>query len=112
MVLNLTRYNETIIYKAISRLENFNPSDFNQGLMELGALICTSNHQNVLSVHFSKIAKLTKVVTQQIIQKKAKRIIPHFNVVTAIIWRGDTFYIQKGVRIKMLGGLWNFQVAK
>ena len=51
-------------------MENVNPSDFNQGLMELGALICTSDSQNVLSVRFPKIVKLIKAVTQQIIQKK------------------------------------------
>ena len=111
---HLTRYNSAIIYKAISRtLKNVNPSDFNQGLMELGALICTPEFPKCFKCPLSKNCKAYQSANPtNYPQKKVKRAIPHFNVVTAIIWRGDTFYIQKRSEDKMLGGLWEFPGGK
>ena len=111
---HLTRYNETIIYKAISRtLKSVNPSDFNQGLMELGALICTSESPKCFKCPLSQNCKAYQSGNpMKYPRKKAKRIIPHFNVVAAIIWRGDSFYIQKRSKNKMLGGLWEFPGGK
>ena len=111
---HLTRYNSTIIKKAISRtLKNVNPSDFNQGLMELGALICTSEFPKCFKCPLSKNCKAHQSANPtNYPQKKVKRAIPHFNVVTAIIWRGNTFYIQKRSDDKMLGGLWEFPGGK
>ena len=111
---HLTRYNSAIINKAISRtLINVNPSDFNQGLMELGALICTSEFPKCFKCPLSKNCKAHQSANPtNYPQKKVKRAIPHFNVVTAIIWRGNTFYIQKRSDDKMLGGLWEFPGGK
>ena len=111
---HLTSYNGNIIYKAISiALNNVNPSDFNQGLMELGALICTPEYPKCFKCPLSENCKgYQSGNPTNYPQKKAKRVIPHFNVVTAIIWRGDTFYIQKRSEDKMLGGLWEFPGGK
>ena len=111
---HLTRYNTTIIYKAISKtLKNVNPSDFNQGLMELGALICTSESPKCFKCPISKNCSAYQSGNPtNYPKKKVKRAIPHFDVVTAIIWRGDTFYIQKRSEDKMLGGLWEFPGGK
>ena len=111
---HLTRYNSTIIYKALSiTLKNVNPSDFNQGLMELGALICTSEFPKCFKCPLSKNCKAYQSTNPtNYPQKKVKSSIPHFNVVAAIIWRGDTFYIQKRSDDKMLGGLWEFPGGK
>ena len=111
---HLTRYNINIIYKAILRtLKNFNPSDFNQGLMELGALICTPEFPKCFKCPLSKNCKAYQSANPtNYPKKKVKRSIPHFNVVSAIIWRGDTFYIQKRSDDKMLGGLWEFPGGK
>ena len=111
---HLTRHNGAIIYKAISStLKNVNPSEFNQGLMELGALVCTSESQKCFKCPVSKDCKAYQSGNPtNYPKKKVKRAIPHFNVVTAIIWRGDTFYIQKRSEDKMLGGLWEFPGGK
>ena len=94
---HLTNYNFTIIHKAISiTLKNVNPGDFNQGLMELGALICTSAFPKCFECPLSKNCKAYKSGSPiNYPKKKVKRAIPHFNVVTAIIWRGDTFIFKK-----------------
>tara|TARA_A100001011_G_scaffold387014_2_gene464051 strand:- start:1657 stop:2721 length:1065 start_codon:yes stop_codon:yes gene_type:complete len=111
---HLTRHNGTIIYKAISStLRNVNPSEFNQGLMELGALVCTSESPKCFKCPVSKDCKAYQSGNPtNYPKKKVKRALPHFNVVTAIIWRGDTFYIQKRSEEKMLGGLWEFPGGK
>ena len=111
---NFTRYNGAIIYKVISRiLKSVNPSDFNQSLMELGALICTSQFPQCFKCPLSKnCTAYQNGNPTNYPKKKVKRAIPHFNVVTAIIWRGDTFYIQKRSEDKMLGGLWEFPGGK
>ena len=111
---HLTRYNENIIFKAISRtLKNVNPSDFNQGLMELGALICTSESPKCFKCPLSKNCKAFQIGNPTDYPKKRyKRTIPHFNVVTALIWREDSFYIQRRSEDKMLGGLWEFPGGK
>ena len=111
---HLTKYNGAIINKAISlALENVNPSDFNQGLMELGALVCKSKSPKCFKCPLSKNCKAYQSGNpMNYPQKKVTRAIPHFNVVTAIIWRGDTFYIQKRSEDKMLGGLWEFPGGK
>ena len=111
---HLTRHNGAIIYKAISSiLKNVKPSDFNQGLMELGALICTSESPKCFRCPVFKDCKAFQSGNPtNYPKKKVNRAIPHFNVVTAIIWRGDTFYIQKRTEDKMLGGLWEFPGGK
>ena len=111
---NLTRYNETFIHKVIlTILKQINPSDFNQGLMELGALICTPESPKCFKCPISKNCKgyQSKKPTNYP-KRKVKKIVPHFNVVTAMIWRGDTFYIQQRSEGKMLGGLWEFPGGK
>ena len=111
---HLTKYNSAIINKVISRiLKNVNPSDFNQGLMELGALVCTFESPKCFKCPISKNCKAYQSGNPiNYPKKKFTRAIPHFNVVTAIIWRGDTFYIQKRREDKMLGGLWEFPGGK
>ena len=111
---HLTKYNSAIINKVISRiLKNVNPSDFNQGLMELGALVCTFESPKCFKCPISKNCKAYQSGNPiNYPKKKFTRAIPHFNVVTAIIWRGDTFYIQRRREDKMLGGLWEFPGGK
>jgi len=111
---HLTKYNSAIINKVISRiLKNVNPSDFNQGLMELGALVCTFESPKCFKCPISKNCKAYQSGNPvDYPKKKFTRAIPHFNVVTAIIWRGDTFYIQRRREDKMLGGLWEFPGGK
>ena len=111
---NLTRYNENFIKKVIMRiLKHLNPCDFNQSLMELGALICTPASPKCFKCPISKNCKgYQSRYPTNYPKRKVKKTLPHFNVVTAIIWRGDTFYIQKRSEDKMLGGLWEFPGGK
>ena len=85
------------------------PGDFNQGLMEIGALICRPTNPKCNECPLSENCyALMKGSPENFPVKKRKKYKPQYNVVVAIIWRDDKFYIQKRATEKMLGGLWEF----
>ena len=113
-IKNLTNRNKHRIKNKINNLIPFlSPGDFNQALMELGALLCTPKKPICNKCPISKICKAYKVASPELypLPKKKKRN-PHFIIVTAIIWRNNTFYIQKRNESSMLGGLWEFPGGK
>ena len=86
-----------------------NPGDFNQGLMEIGALICKPYNPVCIKCPINNFCYAFKRKHPEAYPVKNKlKPLPHFNVVIAIIWRKDKFYIQKRKANQMLGGLWEF----
>ena len=85
------------------------PGDFNQGLMEIGALICKPINPkcNKCPINENCYA-LRKGYPENFPAKSMRKLRPQYDVVVAIIWRGNKFYIQKRNPDKMLGGLWEF----
>ena len=85
------------------------PGDFNQGLMEIGALICKPINPkcNKCPINENCYA-LRKGYPENFPAKSRRKLRPQYDVVVAIIWRGNKFYIQKRNPDKMLGGLWEF----
>ena len=107
---NFTRYNQARIKNLLNKIipEQF-PGDFNQGLMELGALICTPRKpQCELCPIKLKCIAFNSGDPDQYPIKKARKKVPHHEIVAGIIWRDNRFYIQKRNHNKMLGGLWEF----
>jgi len=109
-IRTLTKYNIRRINKFLSSVIcKKNPGDFNQGLMEIGALICKPLNPLCKKCpinNFCYAFKKNRAEDYPIKNKLKPR--PHFNVVIAIIWRQNKFYIQKRKFEKMLGGLWEF----
>ena len=101
-IVRINNYLEEVICKS-------NPGDFNQGLMEIGALICKPVTPKCYLCPIAEYCNAFKVgyPDKYPIRKKVKGI-PHYNVAVAIIWRDKKFYIQKRETNKMLGGLWEF----
>ena len=106
----LTKYNLKRINKFLnSVICKKRPGDFNQGLMEIGALICRPFNPVCIKCPLNHFCYASKRGQQQEYPVKNKlKPRPHFNVVIAIIWRQDKFYIQKRKTDQMLGGLWEF----
>ena len=109
-IKTLTKYN-------LKRIKNFlnlaickkTPGDFNQGLMEIGALICKPYNPVCKKCPINNFCYALKKGHPEVYPVKNKlKPIPYFNVVIAIIWRKDKFYIQKRSTDQMLGGLWEF----
>ena len=84
-------------------------SDYAQAIMEIGALICKPFNPICTKCPVNKFCYASKRDRPEAYPIKNKiKPRPHFNVVIAIIWRQNKFFIQKRKTEKMLGGLWEF----
>ena len=91
----------------------FNPSDFNQAMMELGALICTPTQPDCKACPLSASCIALKngtVVIRPV--KKKKTAIPHLEIAVGVINRNGKLLIGKRKQNGMLGGLWEFPGGK
>lgn len=90
------------------------PSDFNQGMMELGATICTPKKPACLQCPLQDdcVAAAT-AKTEQLPYKTPKKKVPHHQIVVGIC-RGEDDKLLIALRPdeKMLGGLWEFPGGK
>ncbi len=94
----------------ISRVD---PSAFNQGVMEVGALICKP--KTPLCVHcplMQNCVAFNKQLTDKLPLKEKVAKVPHIQVGIAVISIGDTILITKRPEGKMLAGLWEFPGGK
>lgn len=90
-----------------------NPPDFNQAIMELGALLCTPKSPKCSECPISNDCYAKKNnKTAQLPYKSKKAPVPHHNIVVGIIWKDDKFLIGKRKQNAMLGGLWEFPGGK
>ncbi len=109
-IKKLSNFNLKRINNSLKRLIcKSRPGDFNQGLMEIGALICRPINPKCDECPISeKCYALKKGNPENFPTKSIKKSKPQYDVVVAIIWRKNKFYIQKRKTYKMLGGLWEF----
>ena len=90
-----------------------NPGDFNQAMMELGALICSPRSPDC--VHCPLRADCTAChsgQTESIPYKPPKKKIPIVDVSIAVILKQDRFLIQKRPSTGHLAGMWEFPGGK
>tara|TARA_Y100000590_G_scaffold212682_1_gene241011 strand:+ start:6333 stop:7397 length:1065 start_codon:yes stop_codon:yes gene_type:complete len=100
-----------------NRLNNWidkeNPGDFNQAMMELGAMLCKPKRPNCTRCPLQTICKAAAVGDPARYPGKIKKVIrPHYITVGGLIWRKNRFYVQKRNEDSMLGGLWEFPGGK
>lgn len=89
------------------------PGDFNQAMMELGALVCVPKRPRCLLCPLKEeCAALRTGQTDRLPIKAPKKKVPEYNVSVAVITRGDTFFIQKRPADGHLGGMWEFPGGK
>lgn len=90
---------------------------FNEGLMELGASLCTPRNPRCLICPVNQFCTATANGTQheRPVMPVRKRT-PHFDVAAGVIWRGEPFESQLLIAQRpqdgMLGGLWEFPGGK
>ncbi len=89
------------------------PGDFNQALMELGALVCTPQNPDCdrCPISMDCIASL-KGLQDQLPVKKPKAAPPHHQVTAAVISKDQQVLIAKRPQEGLLGGLWEFPGGK
>lgn len=86
--------------------------DFNQGLMELGALVCRSKEPVCVQCPVSKFCRAYKEGRQELIPTPKKRDIKDIHAVIAIIENKGKFFIQKRPSMGLLADLWEFPGGK
>ena len=89
------------------------PGDFNQGMMELGARICTPKAPRCAEcpLHRYCAARAAGVQEQRPVRKPKKRV-PHHEVVVAAIYEDGRYLLGKRPSEGLLGGLWEFPGGK
>lgn len=89
------------------------PGDFNQAVMELGALICTPKNPRCTQCPISEYCGAFQTQTTAlypVIAKKQK--IPEYQVVLGLIMKGGKFLIQRRPDKGHLAGLWELPGGK
>ncbi|MCA9401496.1 MAG: A/G-specific adenine glycosylase [Candidatus Omnitrophica bacterium] len=104
---------DTLIY---AHLENLLPKkrsgDFNQALMELGALICKSNGPVCNQCPVYKSCKAYKNGVQELIPEKQSKQLRKLNVAIGVIQYNNKYLIQKRSSKGLLADLWEFPGGK
>ncbi|MEI7998698.1 MAG: A/G-specific adenine glycosylase [Candidatus Omnitrophota bacterium] len=99
-----------------SYLEGVLPSkragDFNQALMEMGALVCRNKEPLCNICPLNKLCKAYSLGLQEIIPTPKKKVIKDVQAVIAIIEKDGRFLIQKRPSTGLLADLWEFPGGK
>ncbi|HNW59715.1 MAG TPA: A/G-specific adenine glycosylase [bacterium] len=89
------------------------PGDFNEAMMELGAVICTPRAPACpeCPVAACCAARRKGDVEGYPVRRPAKAK-PHYQIAAALIWRGEELLIARRREEGLLGGLWEFPGGK
>lgn len=98
---------------ATSLVPEVHAGDYNQALMELGALICVPRQPKCSLCPVRSTCWARKQGLQDKIPiKKKKAAVPHFDIGAGVIWRKGQILISQRPLKGLLGGLWEFPGGK
>jgi A/G-specific adenine glycosylase len=111
--INSSLSNKILLEKITVLLDREKPGDFNQAMMELGAIICKSQMSICRSCPMKNycMAYQNGKQTEYPVRKKKKKI-PHYNIAVGIIQKKNKILITKRKPEGLLGGLWEFPGGK
>jgi A/G-specific adenine glycosylase len=80
---------------------------FNEGLMDLGATICTARDPRCAECPLSEACQGVQAGSPEKYPARVqRRPLPHYDVAAGVIWRGAQLLISKRHTDDLLGGLW------
>ncbi len=90
------------------------PGDFNQAMMELGALLCTPAAPNCSDCPVNELCEAYRTMTDPSVLpvKAPRKKIPHVDVVVGIVWKEGKVLVKRRPPHGLLGGLWEFPGGK
>jgi A/G-specific adenine glycosylase len=108
-----TKVRQEIFNRLIPFIEKEKPSDFNQGIMELGALICKPQKPlcENCPISYACYAYQNNKIAELPFKTKAAKS-PHYDIGVGVIWHNQKFLIARRKETQMLGGLWEFPGGK
>jgi A/G-specific adenine glycosylase len=90
-----------------------NPGDFNQAMMELGARICTPRSPLCEECPVAEhCAARAKGIQEERPVRTEKKVIPHKEIVVAVLQREGRYLLGRRPSEGLLGGLWEFPGGK
>lgn len=100
-----------VLEGALKKSEN--PGELSEGLMELGALICTPSNPDCENCPlFENCEAFQGNRVQQLPVTRESDEKPHHEIAVAVILENDDVLISRRPEEKMLGGLWEFPGGK
>ena len=104
---------EMIRKRLLPIIKPLKPGDFNQAVMELGALVCRPHKPDCCTcpVNNDCIANI-KNLTDRIPIRLPQRAIPQYQYGAGVIWNDGKVIISRRDYDAMLGGLWGFPSSK
>ena len=103
-----------LIYASQRLLKPGQAGDFNQGMMELGARVCTPQKPDCQTCPVEELCRVKAELDNPTLLplKAPKKRKPHYPVAAGLILKGDQVLIAQRPRDGMLGGLWEFPGGK
>jgi len=94
-------------------LEKSDPGEFNQAMMELGALVCTPRNPDCQPCPLARkcLAFMEKRVNEYP-RRLQKERTPEYHIAVGIVWKGAKVLITQRKPDGLLGGLWEFPGGK
>jgi A/G-specific adenine glycosylase len=89
------------------------PGEFNQAVMELGALICTPRAPRCDVCCWNFACKARQLPSPTLLPTKTpKPATPHYTIAIGLVWRDGKILIGRRPAKGLLGGLWEFPGGK
>ena len=110
---NTIQLNKSIKKTILNSMNNSNPGEINQALMDLGREICTPTQPKCPLCPLLSNCKAFK--TNQIVKYPEKiktKPKPEFDVIVGMIYKNNNFLISKRKKGGLLGGLWELPGGK
>jgi len=107
-----TSCDEKILKVLNDVLPKKNINIFNQALMELGALVCSSRQPHCLQCPLKSFCKAYKKGIQEIIPTPKKMKYKNSDAAIGVIRKGDKYFIQQRDSKGLLANMWEFPGGK
>jgi A/G-specific adenine glycosylase len=94
-------------------LDRGHPADFNQAMMELGAVICRPQNPLCNQCPVSSFCETFKAGRQnELPRRRKKEKTPQYHIAVGVVCKGNRVLITRRAEKGLLGGLWEFPGGK